>query len=106
MNKPLHPHDEVIRAWLDGKTVQSLDVAGWYDVSPAPNSVTFHAVRQYRIKPAPVVFRYRIGLLKLSVDGVPQQIFVKTCDGEKNIENSKGFKRWITPWLQAEYEQD
>ena len=60
-----HPHDTLIRAWLDGKPVQYLDPADrWVDLA-APSAVTktphFYPDCSYRLKPR--VARYRIGTL-------------------------------------------
>ena len=52
--KAKHPHDEVIRAWLDGKTVQLKYNGEWFDLGavtsrkPVPY---FDPHKEYRIKP-------------------------------------------------------
>lgn len=55
-----HPHDAVIRAWLDGKTIQArligtmADVSEWYDCPPVSEHggmPGFFGDCRYRIKP-------------------------------------------------------
>ena len=51
-----YKHDEVIRAWLDGKTVQVLDGDDWKDCAPFNGLFylpDFHVDWEYRIKPEP-----------------------------------------------------
>lgn len=59
-----HPHDTLIRAWLDGKPVQYLQDGLWLDLA-TPSAVTktphFYPDCSYRLKP--LVARYRIGTL-------------------------------------------
>ena len=98
-----HPHDAVIRAWLDGKTVQRQHhLSGkWLDI-PAHNIcwvAFFNPEDSYRIKPT--VAKYRRYIYK-SEDGyvVAMPAFV---DDVSNIEKWPGFIRWIdTEWQEVE----
>lgn len=59
-----HPHDALIRAWLDGRTVQYLQGDLWVDLA-APGLVSkaphFYLDCSYRLKP--LNLRYRLGVL-------------------------------------------
>ena len=59
-----HPHDPLIRAWLDGQPVQYLQGEVWIDIEP-PAAVSktphFYPDCSYRLKP--IQLRYRLGLL-------------------------------------------
>lgn len=52
-----YKHDAIVRAWLDGKTVQTLSGQDWQDIAPTPTTANvmpyFSADRVYRIKPTP-----------------------------------------------------
>lgn len=56
-----YKHDAIVRAWLDGKTVQTLSGQDWQDIAPTPTTANvmpyFSADRVYRIKPTP---RFRL----------------------------------------------
>lgn len=59
MNKP-HKHAEMIKAWADGKTIQYFapDGAEWVDLS-SNGSIGWYEKYEYRIKPKPVVKKWR-----------------------------------------------
>lgn len=58
-----HPHDETIRAYLDGKTIQFKKGNGeWIDVSPFTANAGFHSFwknTEYRLKPPEPVKKYK-----------------------------------------------
>lgn len=52
--KAKHPHDEIIRAWLDGKTVQFKYGGEWISLSAVmagKSLYAFHVSTEHRIKP-------------------------------------------------------
>lgn len=68
-----YKHDAIVRAWLDGKTVQTLSGQDWQDIAPTPTTTNvmpyFSADRVYRIKPTPRfrnVYDNGVGLWKIS----------------------------------------
>lgn len=53
-NLPLTPHKRnVLKAWLDGKTIQYLDGGHWYDASFDSRLAFILSDDHYRIKPTP-----------------------------------------------------
>jgi len=96
MNK--HPHDEVIRAWLDGKDIQMKLGAEWIPVNNvdwyAAMSATprFAKKETYRIKPEKKVLRYRVGLFQGIDAKYVHAIFEKN---ERDAELNRNFIRWL-----------
>jgi len=81
-----HPHDEVIRAWLDGEKIQRRFESDepWQDVEPPANdcfSGFFMPTTEYRVKPKEEEYRW-------------------VC-----LENGR---YWVTPqkWTRSELEKD
>jgi succinate dehydrogenase/fumarate reductase-like Fe-S protein len=103
MNKYLH--DEVIRAWLDGKTVQQYSWANgvWEDIenfncwSKCPS---FHRMNSYRIKPKTIKIKFRIWL-SLSND----TYISRTKETETELPKLTHFKMWLTDWIEKEIEE-
>jgi hypothetical protein len=90
-----YPHDEMVRAWLDGKDVQWQDIDGtWVNLSP-PDVVKkmpiFHPSSKYRLKPIDV--RARIGVM---VNGHPH--IATSLQQADLLERRAGFLRWLTDW--------
>jgi hypothetical protein len=105
-----YPHDALVRAWLDGKTIQYLDQSGhvlggvWVDIEgPGEASKVPHLYRsgtEYRIKP--VTVRYRVALMAHldPRDGV----FTTTADNlqeERELSKQHDFVRWLTDWTEV-----
>lgn len=92
-----YPHDSLIRAWLDGKTLQYLDNGVWIDcehVSVATK--TPHCYRDgtaYRIKPR--LLRYRVYMIPST-----GQFKVATSLQEETVANKVG-AQWIGEWCEA-----
>ena len=97
-----HKHDEVIRAWLDGKTVQACHTHGWMDIVPIgeyEKMPCFSVLREYRIKPETIKYRKYIykylGTLLVGVASMKSHI--------EASQNSPNFIRWIdTEWQEVE----
>ena len=97
-----HKHDEVIRAWLDGKTVQACHTHGWMDIVPIgeyEKMPCFSVLREYRIKPETTKYRKYIynyfGTLSVGLVNEEHQI--------KATQNSTLFIRWLdSEWQEVE----
>jgi hypothetical protein len=92
---PTYPHDAMVRAWLDGKDVQWLDVDGtWVNLSP-PDAVKkmplFSPSSKYRLKPVSV--RVRIGVM---ANGHPH--IAASLQQADLLERRDEFLRWLTEW--------
>lgn len=95
----MHPHDTLIRAWLDGKTVQYKSVAGnWLDLQP-PGIVEklphFYVTDDYRLKPT--VTRYRVWL---STEGTPH--IASSLQQADVAEKRPTFACWLADWVEVE----
>lgn len=103
-----YPHDELVRAWLDGKTIQYLDQSGhvlggvWIDIDgPDKADKVPHLYRcgtRYRIKP--VVLRYRVALPRRD-DGGYFTDSVSSLEGERTMSSDSLFVRWLTDWTEV-----
>jgi hypothetical protein len=93
----MHKHDTLIRAWLDGKTVQFKLDGVWADLS-APEAVEkcphFYPDSEYRLKP--VTVRYRVWVDKL---GAPH--IASTLMQSDTVEKLPTFGRWLHEWTEA-----
>jgi hypothetical protein len=94
----MHKHDALIRAWLDGKTVQYTAYDGaWTDLT-GPDAVEslprFYAASTYRLKP--VAVRYRVWVDKL---GAPH--IASTLMQSDTVEKLPTFGRWLHEWTEA-----
>ena len=67
-----HPHADLIHAWAEGATIQcrSDPDAEWCDVVGAP---VWLKATDYRVKPKTVTGKFRVGLVKSSLN---DEIFV------------------------------
>lgn len=97
-----HPHDKLIRAWLDGSSVQYLDGAVWHDLQPAEHVAKmphFYRDSAYRLKP--VHLRVRQALMRSSADGrIQSRIAVAhTLEEETKLARDRGFVRWLGDWV-------
>ncbi len=101
-----YPHDALVRAWLDGKTIQYLEyIEGrnvWLDID-GPGVATkmphfYSDFEHYRIKP--VVVRYRVALLRRD-DGGCFTESVSSPEGERTMSSDSLFVRWITDWTEV-----
>lgn len=108
----MYKHDAIVRAWLDGKTIQarrigtSVATYTWSDVFPTHNASyvpNFSVEWEFRIKPETV--RYRL-YLWLRYDHL---LIVETChDSSKTqspeeLQKCSSFVRWIdTDWQEVE----
>ena len=97
-----YPHDELVRAWLDGKTLQYLDGDVWIDIPNANVADKLpHLYRSstgYRIKP--VMVRYRVALLAQS-NGEHCPAAVDSLQEEHRLQGRPGFVRWLTDWTEV-----
>lgn len=96
MAKP-HKWAEIIKAWADGKPIQSKDIKldVWSDwVTDTP---PFWATNlEWRIKPS--IYRYRMVLVK---NRNTNTYWVTTTD-DPTIESRDYFVRWLTDWVEIE----
>ena len=95
-----HPHDQLIRAWLDGRAVQYYDADRggiWIDLEP-PHMCSklphFYAHGQYRLKP--VILRFRVGL-----NTSLEPFAVRSVMAEHAAERAEWFDRWIGDWQEV-----
>lgn len=98
-----YPHDELVRAWLDGKTIQFRERDDiWLDMD-GPDVATkmphfYRHGTQYRIKP--VTIRYRVAMMKVGNGGLFNRSASCLTD-EREIERDEKFVRWITDWIEV-----
>jgi hypothetical protein len=104
MSAGRHPHDSLIRAWLDGRTVQYFDAASglWVDIEPASSVDKLpHFYRDgtpYRIKP--VVVRVRNAIMR---DGARAWVVAcNTIQEERMTGEHPNFARWLDDWKEFE----
>lgn len=106
-----HPHDEMIRAWLDGKAIEVFNVIAqqWQPVRPVEDWILppFRTEWRYRLKPDPAVFKYRRFVWRDKVANKDRIAVIE--DGilvlPDNIESRDSFVRWIdTEWQVLEVE--
>lgn len=94
-------HIKIIKAWLDGKTIQhKSSIGGWADLTPASNfsriPYLFADKNKYRI--APEKKKFRVWQTKHG------ELCVITNTHYDLVERALSFKRWITG--EIEYESD
>jgi len=102
---PKHPHDAVIRAWLDGKTVQTRIRATdkWADLPPPPCPITFPKETDFRIKPTTKTLRYRVALMNdRELGGFGH--YVAIVHGDMLFPEK--FVSWLDDWREVEVETD
>ena len=92
-----YPHDTLIRAWLDGKTLQFLDNGVWVDCEHVSTAAKVpHCYRngtQYRIKPR--LLRYRVYLLPST-----GQCKVATTLQDADVADKLG-AQWVGEWCEV-----
>lgn len=97
-----YPHDALVRAWLDGKTIQYLVRGIWYDMDgPGKVDKMPHFYREgteYRIKP--VAMRYRVGLQMVGSNR-PHIFAVDNIEQERVMSGRSTFIRWISDWTEV-----
>lgn len=98
-----YKHAEVVKAWLDGKIVQMWIAGKWTDMRNADQQNVvhvFHVDDAYRIKPEPVIVRYRRYLYQYYNTSPRVGTYSETSGcTEAGIANMCGFVKWIdTEW--------
>lgn len=94
-----YPHDELIRAWLDGRTVQYRNGDHWRDIEAAATvdkMPHFYRDGAYRLKPE--VFRVRHALMRTGVG--TSVLTVHSLVEEKDVAASPHFARWLDDWTE------
>ncbi len=101
-----YPHDELIRAWLDGQAVQYLDKSQsgeliWMDM-PSPDKADklphFYRTDQYRLKPQTV--RVRHALMRSKVGGSTWINTATDMVEESVISKEVSFIKWLDDWTE------
>jgi hypothetical protein len=100
-----YKHHDIVVAWLEGKTIQIQGWSGnplkWIDMEKVENSTclpVFNINTNYRIKPEPVVVRYRRVLWK-GFDNMLRVEAMRPTDTLPAYEKSACFVKWIdTEW--------
>ena len=91
-----HPHDELIRDWLDGASIQYQTATGmWADmpgVADADKLPHFYRDEVYRRKPRAV--RVRVALTSTGV-ALADSVLAETLTAKR-----ADFVRWLTDWLE------
>jgi hypothetical protein len=89
---------EVIKAWADGKPIQSKDIkfdVFWSDWDT--DTPPFWATNlEWRIKPA--IYKYRMVLEQ----NLNTKTYWVTATDDPTIESSDFFVRWLTDWIEIE----
>lgn len=98
-NRVPHKHAEVIKAWADGYEIQFKEESSseWRDVVGQPSWLYY---LEYRVKPTPVVNKFRVALLHDCGHTYPEVFTVE--QDEERIENTSYFIRWLTDWIEYE----
>jgi len=95
-----YPHSDVIRAWLDGASLEWLP-DGSEDWRPLPRASTclhmptFDARDSFRV--APVKLRYRLCVVGSSV------VAVNNLREAQLVEGANGFKGYAGEWVDVEH---
>lgn len=100
-------HDAIVRAWLDGKTIQTRATpnSDWCEVHSCTNSgycPKFRADEEYRIKPKMV--QYRLFLWRSSINTVTVLTVNPNDHRTQPRDKWPGFIRWISDWNEIEVE--
>lgn len=93
---------ELLLAFVQGRTIQLADGGHWYDVKSIRYLDLSSNVNTCRIKPETKTGKYRVALHK-SYDGVLYTNTVST--DESVIESHSTFIKWLTDWVEYEYEE-
>lgn len=96
-----YPHAHILRAWLDGSSIQYRPAGTevWIDIDPASTATkTPHLYTdgraEYRVKP--VTVRYRVALMRRGV------LVTSTLLGERSLSENAEFVRWLTDWTEVQ----
>ncbi len=105
MSDQKYPHDALVRAWLDGKTLQYLDGDVWIDIAGRDTADKMpHLYRtgtDYRVKP--VTVRYRVALFEpVGMAGSYSAVATSSLVGERELRACDGFVRWLTDWTEVQ----
>lgn len=97
-----YKHDAIVRAWLDGKTIQAKGADGkWHDyaftVATAYEVPWFSVSSTFRIKPEPVVVRY----FRIDPEG-PSQMFTCAPNFEQYVNSTSNSK---VVWVDTEWQE-
>lgn len=98
-------HDAIVRAWLDGKTIQRQSGSDWYDVAPADFLgivPAFSVSETFRIKPEKIkarFFKFNDGA-KVCVLDYHKTIFSSL---EHAIKYGNG--NWVGDWFETPFEE-
>lgn len=102
MSDEKYPHDALVRAWLDGKTLQYLDGDVWIDIAGRDTADKMpHLYRtgtDYRVKP--VTVRYRVALMA-HLDGM-FTMNAGSLQEEREMSKHSDFIRWLTDWAEVQ----
>lgn len=99
-----YKHAEVAKAWLEGKHIQVKSVAGdkWLDLEQSYTShsmPTFHVSNEYRLKPEPVVVKYKRFLWKKYGD------YRIECASPRSNLRSYETSELFGGWIDAEWQE-
>ena len=101
-----YPHDELIRAWLDGQAVQYLDTSAsgeliWIDM-PSPDKADklphFYRTDQYRLKPQ--TFRVRHALMRSKASSYSWVATAHDLTEESVVAGESAFIKWLDDWTE------
>ena len=97
-----HKHADVIIAWANGETVQVRrpSTGEWQDLV---YSGPILDDEEYRIKPKPVIRKYRVALIS-GVSRVYPSV-VENKQQEITYEKDAFFVRWLTDWIEYEVKE-
>lgn len=110
-----HKNSEVIKAWAEGKTVQSrrINTSRWFDFTNSNDFGPWEGDPAYEwrvktdtVKPATVKVRYRVGIFDFDFDSSYGRHLgtIQTDAAAKEWEKSPFFIRWLTDWQEEEVE--
>lgn len=93
---------ELLLAFAEGKIIQFADAGHWYEVMSVAHLDLHSNVSCYRIKPETKTGKYRVALHK-SYDGV---LYTSTVSTDEIVnEPHSTFIKWLTDWVEYEYEE-
>ena len=99
-----HKYAEVIKAWADGAEIQCrsrLDDSQYtQEGHPSP---TFSVDYEWRVKPEIRGGKYRVGLFNNRFNN---EFYTFLVDEGEEYETNGDFVRWLTNWVEYEYDPD
>lgn len=107
-NRTPHKHAELIKAWADGAEIQVKDLTNysdpkdcnWSDFSEFDDMVWYNEW-EYRIKPKTI--KYRVALHRGAFKDSPLYTINYNSDAAADhAEETYGFVRWLTDWIEVE----